>query len=75
MEQALPLGDLEENVMPKRNFAPTFKPYDNKQAQMILDLEMYIPSHHVAGSYATARLPYLERIPRRANESVHGRIV
>lgn len=49
MEQALPLGDLEENVMPKRNVAPTFKPYDNKQAQMILGLEMYIPSHHVAG--------------------------
>jgi transposase len=48
IQQALPLGDLEENVIPKRHFAPTFKPYDNKQVQMILDLEMFIPSHHVA---------------------------
>lgn len=26
----------------------TFKPYDPKQVHMILDLELYIPAHHVA---------------------------
>lgn len=44
----LPPGDLEEKIVSKRTLAPTFKDYDNKQAQMILDLEMYIPTHHVA---------------------------
>jgi transposase len=49
MPSTLPLGDLEENHVPaKRKLAPTFKCYDNKQAQMILDVEMYIPNHHVA---------------------------
>ena len=48
MQQTLPLGELEEKEVSKRNLAPTFKPYDNKQAQMILDLELYIPPHHVA---------------------------
>jgi len=48
MQEALPLGALEEKAVSKRTLAPTFKDYDNKQAQMILDLEMYIPSHHVA---------------------------
>lgn len=31
MQPTLPLGDIEENVTTKRNLAPTFKPYDNKQ--------------------------------------------
>ena len=48
MQLALPLQDVEEKMMPTRHLAPTFKPYDNKQAQMILDLEMYVPTHHVA---------------------------
>jgi hypothetical protein len=48
MQVALPLGDLEEKIVSKRTLAPTFKDYDNKQVQMILDLEMHIPSHHVA---------------------------
>ncbi|MGG4147629.1 IS1182 family transposase, partial [Paenibacillus algorifonticola] len=48
MQLALPLVDMEEKVVSKRNVVPTFKHYDNKQAQMILDLEMYIPAHHVA---------------------------
>jgi transposase len=48
MQRTLPLGDMEEKVVPKRNLSPTFKPYDNKQAQMILDLELFIPAHHVA---------------------------
>lgn len=48
MQQTLPLGDVEEKAVSKRNLAPTFKDYDNKQAQMILDLEIYIPAHHVA---------------------------
>ncbi|WP_213587772.1 IS1182 family transposase, partial [Paenibacillus sp. J2TS4] len=48
MQLTLPLEEMEEKVVSKRNLAPTFKAYDNKQAQMILDLEMYIPTHHVA---------------------------
>ncbi|BFH62579.1 IS1182 family transposase [Paenibacillus azoreducens] len=48
MQVTLPLEDVEEKVIPKRNLAPTFKPYDNKQAQMILNLELFIPDHHVA---------------------------
>ncbi|WP_052648921.1 IS1182 family transposase, partial [Paenibacillus sp. E194] len=47
-ELTLPLEDLEEKIVSKRTLAPTFKNYDNKQAHMILDLEMYIPAHHVA---------------------------
>ncbi|MEK4358805.1 IS1182 family transposase [Paenibacillus sp. FSL M7-1455] len=48
MQMILPLGDLEEKAVSKRSLAPAFKPYDNRQAQMILDLEMRIPTHHVA---------------------------
>ncbi|OBR64012.1 hypothetical protein A7K91_20175 [Paenibacillus oryzae] len=48
MELSLSLEEMQEHVRNKRQLAPTFKPYDNKQAQMILDVEMYIPSHHVA---------------------------
>ncbi|MFH5181635.1 hypothetical protein ACHHV8_02810 [Paenibacillus sp. TAB 01] len=48
MQLTLPLGDLEEKIVSKRNLAPTFQVYDNKQAQMILDLELFIPAHHVA---------------------------
>jgi hypothetical protein len=44
----LPLEAIETIAISKRTLAPTFKPYDNKQVQMILDLEMYIPAHHVA---------------------------
>ncbi|ANB58068.1 hypothetical protein GFC29_801 [Anoxybacillus sp. B7M1] len=32
----------------KRNVAPTFKPYDNRQVQMIYDIESLVPEHHVA---------------------------
>lgn len=48
MQQTLLLEDWEETSVSMRNLPPTFKPYDNKQVQMILDLEMYIPAHHVA---------------------------
>lgn len=48
MQLTLPLEEEGEIVISKRNFAPTFKAYDNKQAQMILDIEMHIPTHHVA---------------------------
>ncbi|MHA7967594.1 IS1182 family transposase [Paenibacillus sp. CAU 1782] len=48
MELSLPLEEMQEQARSKRQLAPTFKPYDNKQAQMILDIEMYIPPHHVA---------------------------
>lgn len=32
----------------KRSFTPTFKPYDNRQIQVIFDMEALIPEHHVA---------------------------
>lgn len=48
MQLTLPLEDMEEKAVSKRNLAPTFKPYDNKQMHMILDLEALIPVHHVA---------------------------
>ncbi|MFH5186941.1 transposase [Paenibacillus sp. TAB 01] len=48
MQMTLPLGDLEERVISKRTLAPTFKAYDNKQMNMILDVEALIPVHHVA---------------------------
>ena len=48
MQMTLPLGDMEEKEASKRKLAPTFKSYDNKQVQMILDLEVFIPDHHVA---------------------------
>jgi transposase len=47
-EQTLPLDGVEEKVVSKRTLAPTFKDYDNKQAQMILDLALHIPEDHVA---------------------------
>ncbi|MGO4544106.1 IS1182 family transposase [Paenibacillus sp. 2TAB23] len=48
MQQVLLLGEIEEKTRTKRELSPTFKSYENKQVQMILDLEMYIPAHHVA---------------------------
>lgn len=48
MQQAFQLEGIEEKGAVKRKLDPTFKPYDNKQVQMILDLEMVIPPHHVA---------------------------
>lgn len=48
MQPKLHLGEMEEKTRAKRELAPTFKSYDNKQVQMILDLEMYIAAHHVA---------------------------
>ena len=32
----------------KRKLSPTFIPYDNRQIQMIFDIESLIPDHHVA---------------------------
>ncbi len=32
----------------KQNLAPTFKPYDNRQIQMLFDIEELIPEHHLA---------------------------
>jgi len=48
MQLTLPLQEIAEQAVAKQPLAPTFKSYDNKQAQMILDLEMLIPNHHVA---------------------------
>ena len=42
------LPESNEKMTSKRQFAPTFKPYDNRQVQMIFDIEALIPEHHVA---------------------------
>jgi len=42
------LPETEEKKTPKRQLAPTFKPYDNRQIQMIMDIEALIPEDHVA---------------------------
>ncbi|ANB57730.1 transposase DDE domain protein [Anoxybacillus sp. B7M1] len=40
--------ETEEKKLSKRQLAPTFKPYDNRQIQVIFDIEALIPEHHVA---------------------------
>ncbi|MBP1931934.1 transposase [Ammoniphilus resinae] len=47
MQMAL-LPDVDEKKPLKRQLAPTFKPYDNRQIQVIFDIEALIPEHHVA---------------------------
>jgi transposase len=47
-QTTLPLGEIAESSSSKRTLAPTFKPYDNHQIQMIFDLQEFIPAHHVA---------------------------
>jgi transposase len=42
------LPETEEKKTPKRQLAPTFKPYDNRQIQVIYDIEAHIPEDHVA---------------------------
>jgi transposase len=42
------LPEIEEKKTPKSRFAPTFKPYDNRQIQMIFDIEALIPENHPA---------------------------
>ncbi|MGG1664664.1 transposase, partial [Brevibacillus sp. NRS-1366] len=44
----LPLEVKEESIVSKKKFAPTFKPYNNRQVQVIFDIEELIPLHHVA---------------------------
>jgi len=50
MEQTLlPLSIQEDTAVPqKRNFTPTFIPYDNQQTTVIFDIQDLIPDHHVA---------------------------
>ncbi|THE15175.1 transposase, partial [Bacillus timonensis] len=41
--------EIEKQKEPNpRQLAPTFKPYDNRQIQMIYDIESLIPEHHEA---------------------------
>jgi len=40
--------ELQEKKTPKRRLAPTFKPYNNRQIQVIYDIELLIPENHVA---------------------------
>src|SRR5690625_461213 len=40
--------ELKENKRPKRKLAPSFKPYNNKQIQVIYDIEALIPENHEA---------------------------
>ncbi|WP_053165689.1 IS1182 family transposase [Bacillus sp. FJAT-27238] len=47
-ETILSLDVKEDNTVPKRKLAPTFKPYDNRQMQILFDIEELIPAHHVA---------------------------
>jgi transposase len=42
------LPDTEEKKKEKRQLAPTFKPYNNHQVQVIFDIESHIPENHVA---------------------------
>ncbi|WCK56498.1 IS1182 family transposase [Aneurinibacillus sp. Ricciae_BoGa-3] len=48
-QTTLPLAVKEENIIvSKRQYAPTFKPYNNRQVQVIFDIEELIPENHVA---------------------------
>ncbi|WP_191567234.1 hypothetical protein [Metabacillus idriensis] len=47
-QSTLPLEVNEDSSSSKRTLAPTFKPYNNHQIQMIFDIEELIPEHHVA---------------------------
>ncbi|MFC0610648.1 transposase [Scopulibacillus daqui] len=42
------LQEAEDKKNPKRQLAPTFKPYNNRQVQAIFDIEALIPEHHAA---------------------------
>jgi len=42
------LPEIEEKEPRKRQLAPTFKPYDNRQILPIFDIEALIPENHVA---------------------------
>lgn len=42
------LPESDEKRSTKRKLAPTFIPYDNRQIQMIYDIESFIPHNHVA---------------------------
>ncbi|WP_162139923.1 transposase [Bacillus methanolicus] len=44
----LPLEVKEENIASKKQVTPTFKPYNNRQVQVIFDIQELIPEHHVA---------------------------
>ncbi|HIW31787.1 MAG TPA: transposase [Candidatus Paenibacillus intestinavium] len=48
MQLTLALGEVEEKPKSKRTLAPIFRAYDQKQLYIILDLEEFIPAHHVA---------------------------
>ena len=39
---------VEETPVSKRQLAPTFIPYDNRQSTVIFDIQGLIPKHHVA---------------------------
>jgi|SRR5699024_2345881 len=40
--------ELKEDKKPKRKLTPSFQPYNNKQIQVIYDIEAFIPEHHKA---------------------------
>ncbi|WP_077214995.1 transposase [Bacillus dakarensis] len=46
--QMILLPEVDEKSPPKRQLAPTFKPYDNRQIQSIFDIETLIQENHVA---------------------------
>lgn len=44
-QTTLPLEVIEENNVSKRTFPPTFKTYDNRQVQIIFNIEELIPAN------------------------------
>lgn len=40
--------EIKEAKKPKRKLAPSFKPYNNRQIQVIYDIEALIPENHEA---------------------------
>ncbi|RSK53659.1 MULTISPECIES: IS1182 family transposase [Bacillus] len=47
-QTSLPLEAKEENVVSKKHYPPTFKPYNNRQSQIIFDIQELIPDHHIS---------------------------
>ncbi|NME98340.1 transposase [Aneurinibacillus aneurinilyticus] len=45
---SLPLGVKEEKVTTRKSYPPSFQPYNNKQNQIVFDIQELIPENHVA---------------------------
>lgn len=47
-QMSLPLEVKEQKVSVRKSCPPSFQPYNNKQSQIIFDIQELIPDHHVA---------------------------